>query len=146
VAKKGSENKDLVQNLDLAQTFLEMAGVKAPADMQGRSLVPLLKGEAPKDWRKAIYYHYFEGPAVHMVQRHYGVRTARYKLIHYYLVKVWELFDLEKDPGERKSVYSNPKYAGVVKDLKAELERLRKHYKADTFKEPPVERKKKAKK
>lgn len=143
VTKKGSENKDLVQNLDFAQTFLDAAGIKAPDDMQGASLVPLLKGAAPKDWRKSIYYHYYEWPAVHMVQRHYGVRTQRYKLIHYYLVKEWELFDLEKDPGERKSVYSDPNYARVVEELKAELERLRKHYKADTFKEPPHERKKK---
>jgi arylsulfatase A-like enzyme len=136
VTKPGSENKDLVQNLDFAQTFLEAAGLKAPDDMQGRSLVPLLKGETPKDWRTSIYYQYFEYPAVHMVQKHYGVRTATHKLIHYYPIGEWELFDLVNDPGERKSVYADPKYAETVKTLKAELERLRKHYKADTFKEP----------
>jgi arylsulfatase A-like enzyme len=140
VVKPGSENRDLVQNLDFAETFLDLAGVKVPDDMQGRSLVPLLKGETPTDWRKSIYYHYYEYPAVHSVQRHYGVRTQRYKLIHYYLVGEWELFDLEKDPGERKSVYADPAYAGVVKELKEELTRLRKLYRADTFKEP--ERKK----
>jgi arylsulfatase A-like enzyme len=136
VTKPGSENKDLVQNLDFAQTFLDAAGVKSPADMQGTSLVPLLKGKTPDDWRKSIYYHYFEYPAVHMVQRHYGVRTLRYKLIHYYLVNEWELFDLEKDPGERKSVYSDPSYVKIVTELKGELDRLRKHYKVDTYKEP----------
>jgi arylsulfatase A-like enzyme len=140
VVKPGSENKDLVQNLDFAQTFLEAAGAKAPGDMQGRSLVPLLKGETPKDWRASVYYHYFEYPAVHAVQRHYGVRTKTHKLIHYYLVDEWELFDLEKDPGERKSVYADPKYAGAKKELLAELTRLRKQYKVDTFREPPVKK------
>jgi arylsulfatase A-like enzyme len=139
--KPGVENRDLVQNLDFAQTFLDIAGARAPADMQGRSLAPLLKSATPKDWRKSIYYHYYEYPAVHMVQRHYGVRTQRYKLIHYYLVNEWELFDLEKDPGERKSVYADSAYAETVKELKAELTRLRKLYKADTFKEPPVQKK-----
>jgi arylsulfatase A-like enzyme len=136
VVKSGSENRDLVQNLDFAQTLLEAAGIEAPKDMQGHSLVPLLKGETPKDWRSSIYYHYFEYPGPHMVQKHYGVRTKTHKLIYYYPIDEWELFDLVADPGERKSVYSDPKYADVVKTLKAELDRLRKHYKADTFKEP----------
>jgi arylsulfatase A-like enzyme len=145
VVKAGSVNRDLVQNLDFAQTFLEMAGARAPADMQGRSLVPLLKGKAPADWRKSIYYHYWEYPAVHMVARHYGVRTQKHKLIHYYLTDEWELFDLEKDPREMKSVYREPAYAGVVKELKTEVARLRKLYKVDTFKEPPVVPRKKDK-
>jgi arylsulfatase A-like enzyme len=136
VVKPGSANTDLVQNLDFAQTFLDAAGAKAPEDMQGASLVPLLKGETPKGWRKSIYYHYFEYPGPHSVQKHYGVRTATHKLIHYYPVGEWELFDLARDPGERKSVYSDESYAGVVKELKAELDRLRKHYKADTYREP----------
>jgi arylsulfatase A-like enzyme len=136
--KPGSESKALAQNLDFAQTFLDLAGVKAPDDMQGASLVPLLKGETPEDWRKSVYYHYYEYPAVHMVQRHCGVRTARHKLVHYYLIDEWELFDLEKDPGELKSVYKDPAYADTVKGLKAELARLREKYKVDAFKEPPV--------
>ena len=139
--KAGVENNDLVQNLDFAETFLDVAGVKPPADMQGRSLAPLLKGATPMDWRKSIYYHYYEYPAVHSVQRHYGVRTLDHKLIHYYLVGEWELFDLKKDPGERKSVYADPAYAKVVKELKTELTRLRKLYKADTFEEPAVPKK-----
>jgi arylsulfatase A-like enzyme len=138
VVKPGSENKDLVQNLDFAETFCEIAGAPIPADMQGASLVPLLKGETPKDWRKSIYYHYYEYPQPHRVERHYGVRTDRYKLIHYYRPDEWELFDLQKDPGEHKSVYSDPAYAGVVKELKAEIDRLRELYKVNTFKEPPV--------
>ncbi|MGE3803171.1 MAG: sulfatase [Gemmataceae bacterium] len=135
VVKPGSVNTDLVQNLDFAPTFLDAAGVKVPADMQGASLVPLLEGMTPADWRKSIYYHYYEFPAVHSVQRHYGVRTDRYKLIHYYLINEWELFDLEKDPDELKSVYADPKYADQVKTLKAELDRLRKLYKVDEYKE-----------
>lgn len=144
VVKAGSRNKDLVQNLDFAETFLDIAGVDVPKDMQGRSIVPLLKGETPKDWRKSIYYQYYEwyGPGtVHNVQRHYGVRTDRHKLIHYYLIDEWELFDLEKDPDELKSEYENEKYADVVKELKTELTRLRKHYKVDQFKEPLPKRK-----
>lgn len=140
VAKAGTENKDLVQNLDFAQTFLEMAGVPAPSDLQGRSLVPLLKGEHPADWRKSIYYHYYEYPAVHMVQRHYGVRTDRYKLIHFYPVNEWELYDLQKDPNELHSVYADPAYADVLKELKEELTRLRRLYKVDTFQEPPMKK------
>ena len=137
VAEKGSVNEHLVQNLDFAETFLGMAGVKPPADMQGESIVPLLKGEKPADWRESIYYHYWEFPAVHMVHRHYGVRTDRYKLIYYYLLKEWELFDLQKDPDELKSVYGEPAYADVVKELEAELKRLQAHYK-DTDPEKPV--------
>lgn len=139
VVKPGSESKDLVQNLDFAPTFLDAAGVKVPADMQGESVVPILKGKTPDSWRKSIYYQYFEYPAVHMVHRHYGVRTATHKLIHYYQASEWELFDLKKDPGERKSVYSDPEYTDVVAELKTELTRLRKLYKADTFKEPPAQ-------
>jgi arylsulfatase A-like enzyme len=140
VIKPGSENRDLAQNLDFAETFLDIAGAKVPSDMQGRSLVPLLKGQTPGDWQKSIYYHYYEYPAVHMVQRHYGVRTDRFKLIHYYLIDEWELFDLQKDPDELKSVHADPAYADTVQQLKAELQRLREHYKVTSFKEPPVKK------
>lgn len=73
----------MVQNIDYAPTFLELAGVEIPSDIQGVSLVPLLKGKQPENWRKALYYHFYEYPAEHMVKRHYGVRTERYKLIHF---------------------------------------------------------------
>ena len=129
--KPGTINSDLVQNLDFAQTFLDIAGVEQPSDMQGRSLVPLLEGKTPKDWRQSIYYHYYEFPGAHMVRRHYGVRTARHKLIKYYEIDEWELFDLEKDPDELKSVHSDPAYAEVREKLEAELVRLQALY-ADT--------------
>ncbi|NIN72529.1 MAG: sulfatase-like hydrolase/transferase [Gemmatimonadetes bacterium] len=128
VVEPGSQNSDLVQNLDFAETFLEMAGVAVPPEMQGRSLLPLLHGETPDDWRDAIYYHYFEYPAVHMVRRHYGVRTMRYKLIYYYEIDEWELFDLERDPDELSSVYGHPDYVGVQEDLEDMLQSLREHY------------------
>jgi len=126
--KPGSTNTDLVSNLDFASTFLDIAGVEIPEDLQGESLVPILKGRTPADWRKSLYYHYYEYPAVHMVHQHNGVRTDRYKLMHFYQLGEWELYDLEKDPHEMRSVYADPQYAGIVKDLKAELARLQDLY------------------
>jgi len=128
VVEPGSENDDLVQNLDFAQTFLDLAGLAVPEWMQGRSLVPLLEGETPGDWRDAIYYHYYEFPGAHSVQRHYGVRTDRYKLIHYYLIDEWELFDLEADPDELRSVWADPAYADVRSGMEARLTELRALY------------------
>ncbi|HEU0014154.1 MAG TPA: sulfatase [Longimicrobium sp.] len=124
----GAVNGDLVMNLDLAQTFLELAGAAAPAGMQGRSLVPLLRGRTPADWRQAIYYQYFEYPGWHSVRRQYGVRTQRYKLIHYYEVGEWELFDLLRDPHELNSVHDNPEYDAVAAELRITLDRLRAEY------------------
>ena len=132
VTKPGSVNTDLVQNLDFAETFLDLAGIEIPKDMQGRSIVPLLKGQTPSDWRKSIYYHYYEffsdRNAPHAVRRHYGVRTDRFKLIHFYNEDEWELFDLQNDPNELRSVFVDPVNAALVKDLKAELDRLQKLY------------------
>ena len=96
--------------------------------MQGRSLMPLLEGETPDDWRDAIYYHYYELPGAHSVQRHYGGRTERYKLIHYYLIEEWELFDLETDPDELRSVFGDPGYADVQENLETRLAELRVQY------------------
>ncbi|NOS72406.1 MAG: sulfatase [Verrucomicrobia bacterium] len=125
--KPGSTNKDIVSNIDFASTFLEAAGLPIPADIQGRSLVPVLQGKTPADWRRSFYYHYYEYPGSHNVRRHYGVVTDRYKLVHFYApdVDYWELFDLQKDPQEMRSVYGQPNYAATQKELHAELERLR---------------------
>jgi len=125
----GRVNDDLVSNLDFAQTFLDIAGVEQPADMQGESLKPILLGKTPDNWRKSLYYHYYEYPAVHSVRRHEGVAGKRYKLLHFYDLDEWELYDLKKDPHEMKSEYDNPEYAGIVAELKAELKRLRAYYK-----------------
>ena len=121
----------LVQNLDFAQTFLDAAGVPAPADMQGQSLIPLMTG---KSWKRdAVYYHYYEYPAEHMVNRHYAIVTKKYKLIHYYFkAGEWELIDREKDPLELKNVYNEPAYASIRKTLHKELEALRVKYKDNT--------------
>lgn len=124
-----STSTTMVQNLDYAQTFLEAAGIPAPADMQGESLLPLLTGH-PEEWtRDAVYYHYYEYPAVHMVKRHYAVVTEQYKLVHYYYdTDEWELIDRIKDPQELLNVYDDPAYAPVVASLHQKLDELRKQY------------------
>jgi len=125
VVKPGSLNNDMVSNIDLAETFLDIAGTEIPSDMQGRSMVPVLKGRTPRNWRKEHYYHYYEYPAVHSVKRHYGMSTDRYKLIHYYYdIDEWELYDRQADPLEMKNVYDDPDYAPVRKKLHKRLEKL----------------------
>ena len=120
---------EMVQNIDYAPTFLELAGAEIPSDIQGVSLVPLLKGEHPKDWRKALYYHFYEYPAEHMVKRHYGVRTERYKLVHFYNdINWWELYDLQADPSEMHNLYGQSEYEPVVKELKEEMLKLQEQY------------------
>jgi arylsulfatase A-like enzyme len=122
-------NDDLVSNLDFAPTFLELAGADIPSDMQGQSLRDLFLNKKIKDWRKSLYYHYYEYPAVHMVKRHYGVRTEQYKLLHfYYDIDAWELYDLEKDPHELDNVYDDPSNAEFVRKLQAELKGLQELY------------------
>ena len=124
-----STSTTMVQNLDYAQTFLEAAGIPAPADMQGESLLPLLTGNSESWTRDAVYYHYYEYPAVHMVKRHYAIVTEQYKLVHYYYdVDEWELIDRIKDPQELRNVYDDPSYAPVVAELHRKLEALRKQY------------------
>lgn len=126
--KPGSVNKDLVSNLDFAETFLELAGVPVPSDMQGASLVSVLKGQTPADWRKSHYYHYYEYPGWHMVHRHEGAYDGRYKLMYFYDLDEWELYDLESDPQELKNQYQNPEYADIAKRMHAELEGLREQH------------------
>lgn len=128
--KAGTTNEEMVQNLDFAQTFLEAAQIPAPQDMQGESLIPLLTGNDESWDRDAVYYHYYEYPAVHMVKRHYGIVTKDYKLAHfYYDVDEWELYDRKNDTLEMNNVYSDPAYAEIVKELKNELAELRVKYK-----------------
>jgi arylsulfatase A-like enzyme len=128
VTKPGGRTDRIVSNLDFAETFLEAAGQPIPAEMQGRSLVPLLKGETPADWRSSFYYHYYEHPGPHNVRRHYGVVTHRYKLSYFYEPEMnyYELFDLADDPLELRSVYGQPDHAQAQEDLVRELARLRK--------------------
>jgi arylsulfatase A-like enzyme len=133
VTKPGSRNQHLIQNLDYAETFLDIAGARIPGDMQGRSLLPLLKGETPDNWRQSIYYHYYEYPSVHMVPRQYGIRTTRHKLIHFYQFgNEWELYDLKKDPDELTNLYGNPRHTRLTARLKKQLTALQKHYEDDS--------------
>jgi arylsulfatase A-like enzyme len=127
VAKSGSMNSHMVSIIDFPETFLEAAALPVPADMQGRSLMPLLRGEKPTDWRTSFYYHYYEFPGPHSVRRHYGVVTDRYKLFHFYEkdVNYWSLIDRQTDPHEMRNVYDDPANAEVRKTLHAELARLR---------------------
>lgn len=115
--KAGSVNQDLVSNLDFAETFLDLAGAAIPQDMQGASLVPLFKGSKPTDWRSSHYYHYYEYPGWHMVQRHQGVHDGRYKLMHFYDIDEWELYDMKSDPQEMKNMYDHPDYTEISKRL-----------------------------
>ncbi len=100
-----------------------------PCDMQGLSLKPLLTGNLNQPWRDAVYYHYYCYPEYHAVRRHDGVRTERYKLIHYYDLQEWELFDLKNDPHEMRSLHFSEKHSKILENLKGKLAALRKEYK-----------------
>ncbi len=127
--RSGVTIRDLTQNLDFAETFLDYAGVEIPADMQGQSLRPLLEEEQSEPFRDAIYYHYYDFPAFHMVSRHYGVRTDRYKLIHFYDgVDAWELYDLKDDPDEVSNLIDSPDHQEIRTQLMSSLRELSEKY------------------
>jgi arylsulfatase A-like enzyme len=135
---------EMVLNVDFAPTILDIAGIPIPESMHGRSLKPLLEGKTPEDWRRIVYYSYYENTwhmhgfkqenlaypdfkyfTAHRVGAHHGIRTDRYKLIEYYSEgDYWELFDLENDPNELENLYGKPEYGSITKDLKTELVRL----------------------
>ena len=149
--KPGTINDDIVSNLDFPETFLDVAGVDIPSDMQGKSLVPILEGKTPDDWRTAFYYQYYENPGGHNVARHYGVTNGQHKLIHFYALEGkkiddWELFDLTEDPNELRSVFNDPEYAEVQQHMKSELKRLRKQYAVGPDDDPGRARRNKPKK
>jgi arylsulfatase A-like enzyme len=126
VIRPGSVEDRIVSNVDFAETFLEAAGASVPDDMQGRSMLPILRGENPSEWRKSFYYHYYEGvDQVHNVHKHEGVTNGRAKLIHFYPVDEWEMYDLRSDPNELVNIYGRPEYAELQRQLEAELARLR---------------------
>jgi arylsulfatase A-like enzyme len=120
---------EMVQNIDFAPTFLELAGIEIPEDIHGVSLLPLLKGKHPEDWRSSLYYHYYEHPSEHMVMSHYGIRTESYKLIHFYFDEdFYELYDIRKDPHEMNNLYGVPGYEAVTDSLIRELSVLQEKY------------------
>lgn len=134
---KRGDVTELVQNIDYAPTFLDLAGVEIPEDIQGLSLLPLLRNnDKVKDWnRHGLYYHFYEYPGEHAVRRHYGIRGERYKLMHFYGdVDQWELYDLQKDPHEMNNVYNNESYRNIADSMKTELDKLRVLYKAENAK------------
>ncbi|MDE6348663.1 MAG: sulfatase-like hydrolase/transferase [Bacteroides sp.] len=126
--KKGDIDQ-MVQNIDYGPTILDLAGVQVPEDMHGISFLPLLKGEQVPDWRTSLYYHFYEFPAEHAVRRHYGVRTDRYKLIHFYNdIDCWELYDLQTDPGEMNNIFGKPGTEEITQQLKQEMLKLQEQY------------------
>jgi len=127
----GSTAEALALNVDFAPTFLDAAGVAVPAVMQGRSLLPVLRGETPADWRTAIYYRYYHDPGHHNTRAHYGIRTATHKLISFWKKDQWELFDLRSDPAELRNLYGQPGQEAITAELKATLARLRKELQDD---------------
>jgi arylsulfatase A-like enzyme len=124
--KPGRVSEAMVLNVDFAPTFLEFAGLNIPAEIQGRSLKPLLTGQTPSDWRTSWYYRYYHFPNEHGTEPHYGVRTERHKLIYFHRINQWELFDLQTDPQEMNNLANDPKHVNRVAELKTELARLRK--------------------
>lgn len=129
LAAAGSCTDLFALNIDFAPTFLDIAGLPIPADMQGRSLLPLIKGGHPPDWRTSMYYRYYHDPGDHNTRAHYGIRTATHKLIYYWKQDAWELFDLAADPDEQKNLAADPAQCDTLDNLKAELARLRKVFK-----------------
>lgn len=130
--KAGTKVQGLTQNIDFAPTFLDMCGIEIPKDMQGISFKRLLEnGKTPKDWRKSLYYHYYEFPGFHSVRAHYGVKMERYKLMYFYKEDIWELYDLKKDPAEMHNIYGQKGTEKITKELKQELLRLQDEYKVN---------------
>ncbi|MEA3478709.1 MAG: sulfatase [Bacteroidota bacterium] len=132
----GSQNDELISNVDFAPTFLELAGIEAPAEMQGKSFRSMFLDEQDTDWRDAVYYHYYEYPGAHMVKRHYGIRTHRYKLIHFYHdIDEWEFYDLREDPKEMNNLYPDESYIDIIRDLKVKLAELQEQYQVPDIRE-----------
>ena len=123
--KRGTKSNAMALNVDFAPTFLDAAGIPVPAEMQGRSLLPLLRGRTPSDWRTSMYYRYYHDPGDHNTRAHYGVRTLTHKLIYFWKKDQWELFDLVNDPYELHNLYDQPGQEKLIGTLKAELQRLK---------------------
>ena len=143
VVKPGIKTEAWVQSIDNAPTILDMLGLPVPSDMQGKSLMPVFEkdGAIPEEWTDTVYYHYYEFDPPHFVQPNYGIRTERFKLIYYYEINEWELFDLERDPDEmenlfiRRGMEVKKGYEDIAADLIDQLKKTRKHYKDQTGKE-----------
>jgi len=140
VVKPGSASDALVLNVDFPETFLDLAGVKPPSFMQGRSLRPLLENGKPRNWRTSFYYRYYHDPGHHNTWAHYGIRTETHKLIYFWKKDQWEFYDLVSDPQEMRNLYGDPSQTRTVAALKRQLLKLKKAVKdEDQFAEvqPP---------
>jgi arylsulfatase A-like enzyme len=129
--RAGTRIRAMALNTDFAPTFLDAAGVPVPPDMQGRTLLPALRGRTPADWRTSIYYRYYHDPGDHNTRAHYGVRTGTHKLIYFWKKDQWELFDLVHDPHEMHNLYGQPGHEAITATLKTELARLKKAVRDD---------------
>jgi arylsulfatase A-like enzyme len=124
--RPGSRCEAIGLNVDFAPTFLDLAGLPVPVDIQGRSLLPLLQGTTPADWRTSMYYRYYHDPGHHNTRAHYGVRTRTHKLIYFWRKNQWELFDLVADPYELHNLYGQLGQERITEELRAEMIRLKK--------------------
>jgi arylsulfatase A-like enzyme len=139
--QRGIESNALVQNIDYAPTYLDVAGATKLESMSGTSLIPLLDGKTPGNWRSDLYYHYYDYPAVHQVRRHDGVRDDRYKLIHFYGegfgkdkgndINCNELYDLQNDPNELNNLYGQESVKEITERLQKRLDTYRTTLKID---------------
>ena len=115
----------MVLNVDVAPTFLHAGGAREAPPMQGRSWLPIAQGKRVPGWRKDFLYEYFEFPAAHCVRKHRGVRTKRWKLIHWDYPQEWELYDLAVNSHEKSNLSGQPQYAAEERKLRARLAELR---------------------
>ena len=126
IIQKGTQNNDIITNIDFAPTLLDLAGLKIPGEIQGRSFKANLSGNTPEDWPQSMYYHYYEYPFYHHVQPHYGIRSDRYKLIHFYYDRdIWEFYDLREDPNELQNLIDHQGYFGIIDSMKKEFNRFK---------------------
>jgi arylsulfatase A-like enzyme len=131
VIRPGSTNSQFALNIDFAPTFLALAGIPVPTNMQGHSLLPLLQGDTPKDWRDSLYYRYYHDPGHHNTRAHLGLRTATHKLIYFWKINAWEMYDLIADPLEQKNLANDPAHQQKFKELQIQLEHLKREMKDD---------------
>jgi arylsulfatase A-like enzyme len=129
--KPGTKSDAIALNIDFAPTFIEAAGLPASSEMQGRSLLSMLRGRTSPDWRTSMYYRYYHDPGDHNTRAHYGVRTRTHKLIYFWTKDQWELFDLVHDPYELHNLYGQPGQDQLTATLKAELARLKREVRDD---------------
>lgn len=145
VIKPGTRPEHMIQNIDYAPTFLDAAGVEVPKEVQGKSIKPIFEGQTSDEWRKSVYYAYYE-TGEHNVPQHFGVRTKTHKLFYIPLTDEWQMFDLQKDPQEIKNIYDNPEYKQIREELTKEYNRIREHYDAPTYAEIAPKKPRKIKK